>query len=156
MQLRYSDDRKIESFALTAGAFASLLPTRRSEGLPGTHPLCTSHIRATSHILADPCSSYLHALQLLSGSEWPLAKNPACKRHPIQFIGSLSRINVCTAPAGSMSVGRTWTLLSGWPINFHKVSTVHSIPMFSTRPCLRETASILVAKGQLLFSVSLA
>ena len=52
-----------------------------------------------------------------------------------------------------MSIGRMWTLLLGLPINFHKVSIVHSIPMFSIQPSLRETASILVAKGQLLFSV---
>ena len=38
----------------TAGAFASLLPTRRSEGLPGTHPLVQSISWQTLQ-LVPPC-----------------------------------------------------------------------------------------------------
>jgi len=58
--------REIESFALADGkdrwgaCVAVAYETELKEGLPGTHPLCTSHILTDLHAL--------HALQLLSGS----------------------------------------------------------------------------------------
>jgi len=81
---------------------------------------------------------------------WP--KIPHIRAMLSYVIGSV-KIDACTVLADAMSIGHRWALLSCRPTGFHNASTIHSIPMSSTKPCLSETdAYILVAKGQFLFS----
>lgn len=113
-----------------AGAFASLLPTRVSEGLPGTHPLCISHILADLQLvpLCSPTPKRQWMAPMLSLSPKSRVPEPS---YPIRWLSIKDKhLHSSTAPTGSMSISRMWTLLSGPPINFHKVSTVQSIPMF--------------------------
>ena len=79
--------------------------------------------------------------------------NFACQSKPIQCYWSSVKDRRLHSSCRFHVDGHTWVLLSGRPINFNKVKTIPSIPLFPTMPCLiKIDASIQVAKGQLLFS----